>query len=146
LCPTGKLRFDPPPAGPAFTITTITVLAFGIGPNSALFVIDTVLLKPLPFPEPDRLVQIMEANPARSERLSLISPAHLDDWNRMSQTFEVISGSYRENVTDTSQSEPDRLNGRRVALDFSRYSGCRRAWAARSNQPRRRQAGRLQQF
>jgi putative ABC transport system permease protein len=104
---------------PAFTFTTITVLAFGIGANSALFsVIDTVLLKPLPFPEPDRLVQIMEANPATSERLSLISPAHLDDWNRMSQTFEVISGSYRENVTDTSGSEPERLNGRRVAPGF----------------------------
>ena len=101
---------------PAFTFTTISVLAFGIGANSALFsIIDTVLLRPLPYPQPDRVVAVMEANPAKSERASLIAPARLEDWNRLSRTFEALSGSYSENVTDTSRSEPERLAGQRVA-------------------------------
>src|SRR5229473_6028342 len=87
---------------PAFTITTVIVLAFGIAANSALFsIVDTVLLKPLPYPTPDRIVQVMEANPAKNERKSLVAPGRLDDWSRLSRTFEVISGSYAENVTDT---------------------------------------------
>src|ERR1700745_1707062 len=46
---------------PGFTITAILILGFGIGANTAIFsLIDAVILKPLPFPEPDRLVQICE--------------------------------------------------------------------------------------
>jgi putative ABC transport system permease protein len=104
---------------PLFTLTAVAVLAFGIGANSALFsIVHTVLLKPLPYPEPDRIVQIMEANQAKSERQSLAAPARLEDWNRFSSAFEAISGSYAENVTDTSLAEPERLAGRRVAPRF----------------------------
>jgi putative ABC transport system permease protein len=104
---------------PAFTITTVIVLAFGIAANSALFsIVDTVLLKPLPYPNPNRIVQVMEANPAGNERVSLIAPGRLDDWGRLARSFEAISGSYSENVTDTSLSEPERLAGRRVAPGY----------------------------
>ncbi len=104
---------------PAFTVTAVAVLAFGIGANSALFsVVDTVLLKPLPYAHSDRLVRVMEANAAKSERISLVSPAHLDDWNRLSHTFAAITGVYSENVTDTSMTEPARLAGRRVTTGY----------------------------
>src|SRR5712692_3480974 len=104
---------------PAFTITTVIVLAFGIAANSALFsIVDTVLLKPLPYPNPNRIVQMMEANPARNERVSLVAPGRLDDWSRLARSFEVISGLYAENVTDTSLAEPERLAGRRVAPGY----------------------------
>ena len=61
---------------PLFTLTTVTVLAFGVGANAALFsLVDTVLLRPLPFPHGDRLVTAMEASPSRNQPLSLVSPA-----------------------------------------------------------------------
>ena len=101
---------------PAFTLTAVIVLAFGIAANSALFsIVDTVLLKPLPYPNANRIVPVMEANPARNERISLVAPGRLDDWDHPSRNFEVISGSYSENVTNTSLAEPERLAGRRVA-------------------------------
>ena len=104
---------------PAFSSATVLVLAFGIGANSALFaIVDTVLLKPLPYRNPDRIVTILDGNPAKSERESLIAPGRLADWNRLATTFEAISGIYTENVTDTSMSEPERLAGRRVGPGY----------------------------
>jgi predicted permease len=100
---------------PAFAATTILTLAAGIGVTAAAFaVLDAVVLKPLPYPSPDRLVSVMEASPSKRERISLIAPARLVDWNRLSRSFEVISGSYADNVTDTSGSAPERLAARRV--------------------------------
>jgi predicted permease len=101
---------------PAFAIVAILTLAFGIGTTTAVFsVVDTVLVKALPFPDADRVVSVMEANPAKSQATSLIAPGRLEDWNRATKTFAALSGSYAENVTDTSGSEPERLEGRRVA-------------------------------
>ena len=101
---------------PAFSAGAILTLAFGIAVTTALFsLVDTVLVRPLPFPAADRLVTVYEASPARRERISLVAPIRLEDWNRLNQTFEVVSGSYKENVTDTSGTEPERLAGRRVA-------------------------------
>jgi putative ABC transport system permease protein len=102
-----------------FFAIVVAILALGIGTNTALFsVVDAVLLKPLPYPHPDRLVTVMEASPAKNEKVSLIAPGRLADWNRMNRTFDGISGSYSENVTDTSGAEPERLAGRRVAPGY----------------------------
>ncbi len=104
---------------PAFALTIVAVLAFGIGANSAVFsIVDTVLLKPLPYRNPDRIVTVSDGNPAKNQRESLVSPARLADWNRLSTTFETISGLYVENATDTSLSQPERLSGWRVAPGF----------------------------
>src|SRR5882762_1859930 len=104
---------------PVFAIATIFILALGIGSTTTLFsLIDAVLWKPLPYPNPDRLVSMYEANPAKNQNTSLIAPVRLEDWNRLNQSFEAISGSYSENVTDTSGAEPERLAGRRVAPRF----------------------------
>ena len=100
---------------PAFAAAAILTLAFGIACTTTLFsVVDTVLLKALPYPGADRLVAVWEASPASNQRTSLIAPARLDDWRRMNRTFDALSGSYSENMTDTSPAEPERLSGRRV--------------------------------
>jgi putative ABC transport system permease protein len=104
---------------PAFAVTAVLTLAFGIAATTAMFsVVDTVLIKPLPFPNADRLVSVMEANPARTQKVSLIAPGRLEDWHLANRTFAVVSGSYAENVTDTSGAEPERLEGRRVTPRF----------------------------
>lgn len=101
---------------PVFALVAILTLAFGIGATTAVFsVVDTVLVKPLPFPDPDCLVTVMEANPAKRQAVSLVAPGRLEDWNRANKAFAALSGSYAENVTDTSGAEPERLAGRRVA-------------------------------
>ena len=104
---------------PGYTVTAVLMLALGIGATTALFsLVDTVLLKPLPYPQADRLVTVMEASPAKDKKLSLMAPGRIEDWNQLNQTFEFIAGSYSENVTDTSGAEPDRLAARRVSPRF----------------------------
>jgi len=101
---------------PQFAIAVVLILASGIAANTAVFsIVDAVLLKPLPYPDPDRLVTVMEASSAARNQESLIAPPRLEDWNRMNRTFDAIAGSYAENVTDTSSEEPERLAGRRVS-------------------------------
>src|SRR5262245_24825187 len=101
---------------PLFSLTTVIVLAFGIAANTALFsLVDAVILRPLPFPHGDRLVTAFEASPARNQPVSLVSPAHLEDWNTLGQVFDAVSGMYSENVTDLSAPEPERFASRRVA-------------------------------
>ena len=110
----------------AFTAVVVAILALGIGANTAVFsVVDAVLLKPLPFPDSDRLVNVLEASPSKSEPESLIAPARLADWNRLNHTFDGIAASYAENVTDTSGAEPERLAGRRVSPGYFRVFGTR---------------------
>src|SRR4051812_24961540 len=101
---------------PGFSLTVVGLLGLGIAANTALFsVVDTVLLKPLPYPAADRLVAVYEANSAKSQATSLLAPGRIEDWNRLSHTFVAISGNYSENVTDTGGGEPERLTGVRVA-------------------------------
>jgi len=104
-----------------FVAAVVTILGLGIGANTAVFsVVDAVLLKPLPFPDSDRLVTVLEASPSKNEPESLIAPVRLEEWNRMNHTFDGIAASYAENVTDTSGAEPERLAGRRVSPGYFR--------------------------
>ena len=76
---------------PAFTLVAAVTLALGIGANSAIFaLVDAALLRPLPFPAPDRLVMVWE----RSERSAHagVSPLNMTDWNERGRTFESIAG------------------------------------------------------
>lgn len=101
---------------PGFALTVFILLTLGIGVNTALFsVVDSVLLRPLPFPHPSELVTVMEASAAKNQKESLVAPVRIEEWNRMSRAFQGISGSYSENVTDISLAQPERLAGRRVA-------------------------------
>src|SRR6516164_916086 len=93
----------------AYTILTTLTFAAGIAVVTTTFsVVNGVLLKPLPYPGDGQLVSVLESSPGKRERSSLIAPARLQDWNRLTHTFHAISGSYTETVTDTSGSEPER--------------------------------------
>lgn len=102
-----------------FAAAAVFILGAGIAATTGVFsVVDAVVLKPLPYPNPDRLVSVMEANSSKSEATGLLAPARLEDWNRLNRTFEVISASYAENVTETSGEAPERLAARRVSPRF----------------------------
>src|SRR5690348_10922440 len=111
---------------PGFTIAAVVILAAGIAATTGVFsIVDATILKPLPYPAPDRLVMVMEANSAKSEATGLLAPGRLEDWNRRSRTFVAISGSYAENVTETSGDVPERLAARRTSPRFFGVYGVR---------------------
>lgn len=104
---------------PAFGLAAIATLALGTAATTTIFaIVDTVLLRPLPYPDAGRLVTVYESATTSSSKTSLIAPARLADWARMSQAFDGLSGQYVENVTDTSGADPERLEGRRVMPGF----------------------------
>ena len=102
---------------PGFTVTVVLTLALGIGANTAVFsAIDTVLLRPLPFPDGDRLVELTEVHEGSGE--TCIAPVRLQDWNRMNVTFDGIAGHYVDDVVDTRGELPERFRRAFVTRGF----------------------------
>src|SRR5690242_6100525 len=111
---------------PGFAVAAIAILGAGIAATTGVFsIVDATVLRPLPYPEPDRLVLVMEANSAKGEATGLLAPGRLEDWNRRNRTFVAISGSYAENVTETSGDVPERLAARRTSPRFFAVYGVR---------------------
>jgi putative ABC transport system permease protein len=76
---------------PELALTVVATLALGIGANTAVFgALDAVLLRPLPFPDADRLVRLSQKQQTSSE--TMIAPVRLEEWNRLNSTFSAISG------------------------------------------------------
>jgi predicted permease len=107
---------------PTFSLITILVLALGIGANTAIFsVVNAVLLRPLPFDEPDRLVQIWHVPPAKSfpaMRKFAVSPANFLDWRQQSSGFEAMAPYHGNMFTLTGTGEPQRVAGPEVGPEF----------------------------
>jgi putative ABC transport system permease protein len=95
---------------PGFAFAAIVLLAGGIAANTAVFsLVSTIFLKPLPYPDSDRLVNVYEANTSKQEPLSLMAPARIEDWNRFNRAFTAISGYYSDSQTDHTANPPERL-------------------------------------
>jgi predicted permease len=101
---------------PAFALTAVTVVALGIGATTAAFSLaDFVLIRPLPFPEADRLVWVSEQRPG-FPRLEL-APANYRDLKRMATSFEAL-GAYRGlSVNLVGARQPLRLEGAAMTAD-----------------------------
>jgi predicted permease len=95
---------------PVTTATMLLTLALGIGFNTAVFsVVNTVLLRPLPYPDPERLVLIFEKRPAEGAMENPVAPADFLDWARLNQSFTSI-GAYSQGTGDlTGAGDPVQL-------------------------------------
>src|SRR5499426_574363 len=77
---------------PGFTLIALVTLALGIGANTAIFtVVNGVLLRPLPYDEPDRLVMLWESDPRRNIEQQRVAPPNLVEWREQSRSFENIA-------------------------------------------------------
>jgi putative ABC transport system permease protein len=111
---------------PGFTAVALIALALGIGANTAIFsIVNAVLLRPLPYAEPARLVSAESMNSLNPQReIDGVSPADFWDWKDQSQAFEqlaALSGGGGFSLRDADQ--PDIFNGARVSYNFFQTLG-----------------------
>lgn len=106
---------------PAFTFVIVAVLAIAIGANTAIFtVINAVLLRPLPFPQAEQLVQLWETDIKEGQMQSSISPHCLKDWQELNNSFQEIAGYNFKSCTLSSGEPPELINGALVSANFFR--------------------------
>jgi len=107
---------------PGFSAAAIVVLALGIGANTAIFsVVNAVLLRPLPFDDPSRIMQVWHVPPAKSfpgMTTFAVSPANYLDWRSQSSSFEQIAAYGFRSFTVGGTERPEAVQAGSVALDF----------------------------
>ena len=111
---------------PSFTIVAIAALALGIGANTAIFsVVNAVMLRPLPFPEPARLMDIYHVYPNIGLNHVTVSPITLDYYRKNQKSFEAIGGfsGYRAPANLTGNGEPQRVRSVGVVNEFFKTLG-----------------------
>jgi putative ABC transport system permease protein len=102
---------------PGFTAVAVATLALGIGGNAAVFsFVDGILLKPLPYGEPDRILRVLEKPPGGGR--NGISTLNFLDWQKRNTVFEYMAAQTGGSVTLSGLSEPVQLRGARVSAHF----------------------------
>src|SRR5438132_1536194 len=101
---------------PVFTAIAVVTLTLGIGANTAIFsVVNTLLLRPLPFTDPHRLVQVWEANFKRGQNTKEVSYPNFADWRDQNQVFEQMAAYSDKTFNLTGLGEPERIQGEIVS-------------------------------
>ena len=123
---------------PGFTAVVVATLALGIGANVALFsVVNSVLLNPLPFPQPDQLVTLAQSKP--NFDMGAIPYPNFQDLQRENQTFSAMAISRGFGFSLIGAGEAERVTARLVSADFFSVLGVNpalgRAFAPGEDQP-----------
>jgi putative ABC transport system permease protein len=109
---------------PGFTAVAVLTLALGIGANTAIFsVVDAVMMRPLPFAEPNRLVQVAEKNDKLSLPTFSASVLNYLSWREQTKTFEELAAVGFSNYTLTGAGEPEQFTGNRISPGLFRVLG-----------------------
>jgi putative ABC transport system permease protein len=113
---------------PGFAALSIMALALGLGANAAIFrVVDGVLLQPLPYPEPDRILMPWEFSAEMQQRLGFdrlpSSAADFLDYYSGNRTFERFASMRTEQLNLTGRGEPERIGAVRVSAEFFEVLG-----------------------
>jgi putative ABC transport system permease protein len=104
---------------PVFTAVAVVTLALGIGATSAIFsLVDGILLRPLPFPQPDRLVTVMQTYPAKGLTNWPLSQPNVVMYRDRTPAFASFAAYTRRGITYTGGDRPERLNAARVTAPF----------------------------
>lgn len=104
---------------PGVTLLSIVTLGAGIGVSTLLFaLINGIVLRPLPFPDPDRLVRIFDTNPKAGIERTGVASGNLHDWRRRAEAFDGIAGYYVVGRTISFEADADVLIAAQVSEDF----------------------------
>jgi putative ABC transport system permease protein len=125
---------------PGFTIIAVITLALGIGANTAIFsAINALLLKPLPFPELDRVVAVWDKLPSRGVQRNEVTVANYLDWQSQTQSFEQLALYRWWSANLTGIDPPERIQGFLVTANFLDTTGMKpimgRNFLPEENQP-----------
>src|SRR5215217_1814094 len=108
---------------PGFTVIALIALALGIGANTAIFsLVNAVVLRPLPFPEPDRLVWVWGNIRSGGNRAS-VSPLDFLDYREQNKTLENLAATMPLPVNVTGNGDPERLNAAAVTGNYFQTFG-----------------------
>ena len=121
-----KLSFYQFRRAPAFTLTALAVLALGIGTTTAVFsVVNTVILKPLAYPKPDRLVLFFESSP-RGGTFPVASLPEFYFWRQQRNLFQDVSAANTDGIgMNLTREQPKLVHGINVTSDYFRLYGAR---------------------
>ena len=112
---------------PGFTIVVVLILALGIAANTAIFsVVNSVLLAPLPYGDPDQLVVIKETNPSRSVEPNNVSPANFLDLDQQG-VFDSVTAFYETASTLQGSQDAEQVASAQVSVDFFKTLGVKPA-------------------
>jgi putative ABC transport system permease protein len=106
------------------TTAAVVALALGIGANAAVFsLVDAMLLRPLPFADLDRLVDLSQSRPQRGDFKLRVSPANFLDWRAQTKAYESVAAMAYWDVNVTSNGDPERVQGFQASASFFRTLG-----------------------
>jgi putative ABC transport system permease protein len=107
---------------PGFTAVAVITIALAIGANTAMFsFVDALFLSPLPYPDADRIVRVLEKPPGGGR--NGISTLNYLDWAEQNTVFEYMAAQAGWGATLTGEDEPVQITGRRVSADYFRIYG-----------------------
>jgi hypothetical protein len=105
------------------------MLALGLGAAIAAFgIVDSVLLRALPFKEPNRFFNALNLPPPGASRYWMINPRHFHEWREHCRSCENVAAAEAAGCTLTGWGEPERFTGFRVSYNFFRTLGIQPCW------------------
>src|SRR5262245_37983322 len=104
---------------PGFTLIAVIILSLGIGANTTIFsIVNAVLLRPLPFREPEQLVKVWETWPPGATYAGSVSPNNYADWRKQAKSFDELGAYWLWLYTLTGTNEPTEVAGMKVSANF----------------------------
>jgi len=104
---------------PGFTLAAVLSLAIGIGANTAIFsVVNGVVLRPLPFKEPERLVRLWHDKPQAGMKRMPLAPGYVTEWRNQTRSYEGIAAYGQTTATFTGEAEPEQVPGANVSANL----------------------------
>ena len=105
---------------PAFTLLVVITLALGIGANTVIFsALNAVVIEPLPYHDPDRLVRLWESNAGQGRLENPVSVPDFQDWQKQQTVFEQLAASELTTFNLTGNGEPQRIPALRITANLT---------------------------